>query len=251
MNPSEKTGSRRRTLRGLLSAALPALAALAFIAPQAAFAQSPAPSGKAVAADPPPGPNDEVAVVDITIGGEDAGRIVLRFFPDSAPKHVENFKKLARQGFYDGIQFHRVIPGFMIQGGDPNTKTADRATYGQGGPGYSINAEFNPRQHKRGTLSMARTNDPNSAGSQFFLCVADAPFLDNQYTVFGQTLEGMDVADKIVALPRDGGDCPKTPAVMKKVSIVKYSEVAKKGGPGRVAPKGEKVTPKAEKATPK
>lgn len=136
------------------------------------------------------------------------GKITLRFFPEAAPNHVQNFLKLAREGFYNATTFHRVIPGFMIQGGDPNSKNPDRALHGTGGPGYSLKAEFNDRPHKRGTLSMARSADPNSASSQFFLCVAPAPSLDRKYTVFGEVVEGMEVADKIVAAPRDPKDNP-------------------------------------------
>lgn len=136
------------------------------------------------------------------------GDIVLRFFPDAAPNHVDNFLELAKKGFYNGTIFHRVIPGFMIQGGDPNSKDHDKSKHGLGGPGYSIKAEFNKKHHKRGTLSMARSADPDSAGSQFFICVADAPFLDGQYTVFGEVEKGMDVADKIVSQPRDRRDNP-------------------------------------------
>lgn len=147
---------------------------------------------------------EEVAVIKTR-----HGEIVLRFFPDVAPKHVESFKKLAKEGFYDGTTFHRVIPGFMIQGGDPLTKDPDkRHLHGTGGPGYTINAEFNEKPHKRGTLSMARAQDPDSAGSQFFICVVDARFLDRQYTAFGEVIEGMDVADRIVAEKRDQRDNP-------------------------------------------
>jgi cyclophilin family peptidyl-prolyl cis-trans isomerase len=136
------------------------------------------------------------------------GNIELRFFPDVAPNHVYSFIELAKKGFYDRTTFHRVIPGFMIQGGDPNSKDPASTRVGMGGPGYTLKAEFNNRPHKRGTLSMARAADPNSAGSQFFICVADAPFLDRQYTVFGEVVSGMDVADKIVSQPRDAGDKP-------------------------------------------
>ncbi len=136
------------------------------------------------------------------------GSIELRFFPDVAPNHVNNFIELAKKGFYDGTTFHRVIPGFMIQGGDPNSKDPDNPRLGMGGPGYTLKAEFNNRPHKRGTLSMARSADPDSAGSQFFICVADAPFLDRQYTVFGEVVSGMDVVDKIVGQPRDARDNP-------------------------------------------
>jgi peptidyl-prolyl cis-trans isomerase B (cyclophilin B) len=147
------------------------------------------------------------------------GNIDLRFFPDVAPNHVNNFIELAKKGFYDGTTFHRVIPGFMIQGGDPNSKDADRSRHGMGGPGYTIKAEFNQKSHKRGTLSMARAADPNSAGSQFFICVADAPFLDRQYTVFGEVVSGMEVVDKIVNQPRDKRDNPLERVEMK-VKIV-------------------------------
>jgi peptidyl-prolyl cis-trans isomerase B (cyclophilin B) len=149
----------------------------------------------------------------------DFGNIVIEFFPDKAPGHVENFIKLANDGYYDGTTFHRVIPGFMIQGGDPNTKSDDRSSHGQGGPGYTINAEFNDISHVRGIVSMARTNDPNSAGSQFFIVVSDSPFLDKQYTVFGKVVEGMDVADKIVNVPRDNLDNPNDKVVVKRISI--------------------------------
>ena len=147
------------------------------------------------------------------------GNIVIEFFPDKAPGHVENFIKLANDGYYNGTTFHRVIPGFMIQGGDPNTKSDDRSTHGQGGPGYTINAEFNDISHVRGIVSMARTNDPNSAGSQFFIIVSDSIFLDNQYTVFGRVVEGIDVADKIVNVPRDNLDNPNDRVVVKRISI--------------------------------
>jgi len=137
------------------------------------------------------------------------GEIEIEFFPDKAPKHVANFIKLAKSGFYNGTLFHRVIPGFMIQGGDPNTKDqTNKAAYGMGGPGYNVNAEFNDIQHKRGILSMARANDPNSAGSQFYIVVENSFFLDRQYTVFGQVVKGMGVADKIVQQPRDNRDLP-------------------------------------------
>jgi peptidyl-prolyl cis-trans isomerase B (cyclophilin B) len=143
------------------------------------------------------------------------GNIEIRFFPDVAPKHVNNFIELAKKGFYDGTIFHRVIPGFMIQGGDPNTKSPDKSTHGMGGPGYTVKAEFNEKPHKRGTVSMARSGHPDSAGSQFFICVADAPFLNKQYTVFGEVVSGMEVADKIVSQPRDPKDNPNERIEMK------------------------------------
>jgi peptidyl-prolyl cis-trans isomerase B (cyclophilin B) len=147
------------------------------------------------------------------------GKIELKFFPDVAPGHVKNFIDLAKKGFYDGTTFHRVIPGFMIQGGDPNTKGTDRSNHGMGGPGYTIKAEFSAKPHKRGVMSMARAQDPNSAGSQFFICVADASFLDRQYTAFGEVVSGMDVADKIVSQSRDKRDNPNE-RIELKVKIV-------------------------------
>ena len=143
------------------------------------------------------------------------GNVEIRFFPDVAPKHVNNFIELAKKGFYDGTIFHRVIPGFMIQGGDPNSKSPDKSQHGMGGPGYMVKAEFNEKPHKRGTLSMARSGQPDSAGSQFFICVADAPFLDRQYTVFGEVVSGMEVVDKIVSQPRDPRDNPNERIEMK------------------------------------
>jgi peptidyl-prolyl cis-trans isomerase B (cyclophilin B) len=143
------------------------------------------------------------------------GNIELKFFPEAAPNHVNNFIELAKKGFYDGTTFHRVIPGFMIQGGDPNSRNLDKSTHGMGGPGYSIKAEFNDRPHKKGTLSMARAQHPDSAGSQFFICVADAPFLDRKYTVFGEVVSGMEVAEKIVNQPRDSRDNPNERIEMK------------------------------------
>jgi len=148
------------------------------------------------------------------------GTIKLEFFEDIAPGHVKNFKDLAGKGFYDGTTFHRVIPGFMIQGGDPNSKSDNRSSHGTGGPGYSIDAEFNDVKHERGVLSMARSQDPNSAGSQFFICMKDSFFLDGQYTAFGRVIEGMDVADKIVDEPRDSNDNPDQRMEMKSVAIV-------------------------------
>ncbi|MFB3883593.1 MAG: peptidylprolyl isomerase [Thermodesulfobacteriota bacterium] len=143
------------------------------------------------------------------------GSIELKFFPDVAPNHVKNFVELSQKGFYDGTTFHRVIPGFMIQGGDPNSKQPDKSKHGQGGPGYTIKAEFNNKPHKRGTLSMARAAHPDSAGSQFFICVADSSFLDKKYTVFGEVVSGMEVADKIVSQARDKTDNPVERTEMK------------------------------------
>ena len=152
----------------------------------------------------------EIAVIETKFG-----KIEVQFFKDKAPGHVKNFKDLARKGFYDGTIFHRVIPGFMIQGGDPNTKSDDRSNHGMGGPGYSIKAEFNDTPHKRGILSMARAQDPNSAGSQFYIVVKDSAFLDGKYTAFGKVLSGMTVADQIVNAPRDRRDNPNERIEMK------------------------------------
>ncbi len=143
------------------------------------------------------------------------GNIELRFFSDAAPKHVENFVTLAKSGFYDGTIFHRVIPGFMIQGGDPLTKGTDASRYGTGGPGHNVKAEFNTIQHKRGVLSMARSQSPDSAGSQFFIVVKDSFFLDRQYTVFGEVVSGMDAVDKIVNAPKNPRDLPNERIEMK------------------------------------
>ncbi len=148
------------------------------------------------------------ATIAVSSQGESWGDIVLKFYPDVAPGHAKNFCKLAAQNFYDGTTFHRVIPGFMVQGGDPNSKNTDRSNHGMGGPGYHIKAEFNNSQHKRGVLSMARAQDPDSAGSQFFICVADSPFLDGQYTAFGEVVSGLDLVDRVVAAKRDGRDNP-------------------------------------------
>lgn len=151
------------------------------------------------------------------------GDIVVEFFPKEAPNHVKNFKQLASSGFYDGCAFHRVIPGFMIQGGDPNTKDDDRSNDGMGGPGYTIDAEFNKIHHDRGILSMARSMDPNSAGSQFFIVDKNSHFLDGKYTVFGKVIEGMEAADEIVNVPRDPKDNPFERIEMT-VRIMNYSD---------------------------
>ncbi len=147
------------------------------------------------------------------------GKIMFRLLPDIAPEAVRNFEKLSKSGFYDGTLFHRVIPGFMIQGGDPNTKNPDKSKWGLGGPGYSVKAEFNSKSHFRGIVSMARGMDPDSAGSQFFIVTTDSKFLDGQYTAFGEVTEGMDVADKIVNLSRDDNDCPLEEVKMNKVIL--------------------------------
>ncbi len=145
------------------------------------------------------------------------GTIEIEFLEEKAPKHVASIKKLSNEGFYDGTTFHRVIPGFMIQGGDPNSRLDDRSIHGTGGPDFNLEQEFNDVSHKRGTASMARSQHVDSAGSQFFITVADVPQLDGQYTVWGTVVNGMDVVDKIVALQRDRNDNPVKPATMNKV----------------------------------
>ena len=143
--------------------------------------------------------SNEVAVIKTS-----EGDMVVQFWNDAAPNTIENFKKLARSGFYDGTIFHRIVKGFMIQGGDPNSKDAGKESrYGEGGPGYKIKAEFNDHSHERGIISMARSSDPDSAGSQFFICLAPVPRLDHQYTTFGKLIKGDDVLEKI-------GDTPAT-----------------------------------------
>ena len=141
--------------------------------------------------------SDEVAVIKTN-----EGDMVVQFWTDAAPKTIENFKKLAKQGFYDGTIFHRIVKGFMIQGGDPNSKDpANEESYGNGGPDYKIKAEFNDHSHERGVISMAREQDPDSAGSQFFICLADVARLDHKYTTFGKLIKGDDVLEKIGNTP--------------------------------------------------
>jgi peptidyl-prolyl cis-trans isomerase B (cyclophilin B) len=146
------------------------------------------------------------------------GNIKIKLLPEIAPETVRNFITLTKSNFYDGTLFHRVIPKFMIQGGDPNTKESDKSVWGQGGPGYNLKAEFNSRSHLRGIVSMARSTDPDSAGSQFFIVTSDSTFLDRQYTVFAEVVEGLEIADKIVNLPRDGNDCPLEEAKMLRIT---------------------------------
>lgn len=158
----------------------------------------------------------EVAVIKTS-----AGEMVIEFWPDVAPKTVENFKTLARKGFYDGTCFHRVIKGFMIQGGDPLTKDAGKEQmWGTGGPGYTVKAEFNDRSHTRGVISMARSNDPDSAGSQFFICHGSPTFLDHKYTAFGKLIKGDDVLEKIATTPTHPPDRPDTRQEIISVKIV-------------------------------
>jgi peptidyl-prolyl cis-trans isomerase B (cyclophilin B) len=151
------------------------------------------------------------------------GDLTLEFWPDVAPGHVENFKKLAKQGFYDGTAFHRIIKGFMIQGGCPNTKPGGKGMPGTGGPGYQIKAEFNSKNHVRGVLSAARSANPDSAGSQFFICHGDAKFLDKQYTAFGQLVKGDEVLEAIANVPCSG---PERSTPSERVEIKSISFVA-------------------------
>lgn len=168
---------------------------------------------------------DEVAVIETS-----KGRLVLEFWPDVAPKTVENFKKLAKSGFYDGTAFHRIIAGFMAQGGDPLTKDLSKeAMWGTGDPGYKIPAEFNDRKHTRGVVSMARSQDPDSAGSQFFLMLGAAPHLDNQYTGFGKVIDGEATLTAIA----------ETPVVMSRGELSKPTE--------RVEIKSVKIVPRNSK----
>jgi len=146
------------------------------------------------------------------------GNIKIKLLPEIAPETVRNFITLTKSNFYDGTLFHRVIPKFMIQGGDPNTKESNKSVWGQGGPGYNLKAEFNSRSHLRGIVSMARSTDPDSAGSQFFIVTSDSTFLDRQYTVFAEVVEGLEIADKIVNLPRDGNDCPLEEVKMLRIT---------------------------------
>ena len=155
-----------------------------------------------------------------------AGQINIRFFPDVAPNHVRNFIDLSESGFYVGTKFHRVIPGFVIQGGDPNTKAGDPSLWGTGGSGKNVAAEFNSRKHTRGILSMARSGHPDSASSQFFICVADVPSLDDNYTVFGEVTQGMDVVDKIVNAPTRG-ETPIEPVAITRVVVRDATEAEK------------------------
>jgi peptidyl-prolyl cis-trans isomerase B (cyclophilin B) len=163
----------------------------------------------------------------------DMGDITLKFYFDKAPRHVQNFVDLAASGFYDGTMFHRVIPGFMIQGGDPNTKRPEDPThpYGTGGNVVDgkenrLKAEFNDTPHKRGIVSMARSQDPNSASSQFFIVVKDSNFLDNQYSAFGEVVSGLDVADKIAATPRAANDRPNQPIRIKKILLTQAKSLS-------------------------
>ena len=170
---------------------------------------------------------DKVAELHTT-----AGEIDIRFFPEVAPNHVKNFIDLASKGFYNGTKFHRIVPGFVIQGGDPNTVSGDASTWGTGGSPNRVKAEFNPIHHKRGIVSMARGPHPDSASSQFFICVKDVFQLDNNYTAFGQVTKGMDVVEKIVAAPRNPqNDRPNQPVTIESVTIRAATDAEKGPAP--------------------
>ena len=168
-----------------------------------------------------PKKNEKTAVKEVAVIKTSGGEMVIEFWPDVAPKTVENFKKLAKSGFYDGTCFHRVIKGFMIQGGDPLTKDpAKEEMWGTGGPGYSVDAEFNDKPHVRGVISMARSQDPNSAGSQFFICHGDPSFLNHQYTAFGKLIKGDDVLEKIATTATHPPDRPNERQGVESIKIV-------------------------------
>jgi peptidyl-prolyl cis-trans isomerase B (cyclophilin B) len=182
---------------------------------------SPATNATPATAKPATASSPEVALIKTS-----AGDMVAEFWPDVAPKTVANFKKLAKEGFYDGTCFHRVIKGFMIQGGDPLTKDpAKEEMWGTGDPGYKIDAEFNDRPHVRGVLSMARSNDPNSAGSQFFICHGNPSMLDHQYTTFGKLLKGDDVLEKIATTATHPPDRPNTRQEVISIKIVSLDSI--------------------------
>jgi peptidyl-prolyl cis-trans isomerase B (cyclophilin B) len=167
---------------------------------------------------------------DVAVIKTSEGEMEVQFWTDAAPSTIENFKKLARAGFYDGTTFHRIVKGFMIQGGDPNTKDpAKESSYGMGDPGYKIKAEFNAHSHERGVLSMARSSDPDSAGSQFFICLGNVRRLDNQYTTFGKLIKGDDVLGKIgdteVVLANGEKSKPTKRVVIESIKIVPASSV--------------------------
>jgi len=207
----------RQIFAGLAVAALGSLVLARGSSAPGAFRQTPATQDKKFDFKEPNVQKGDIAVIETNLG-----TIKFEFFQDKTPKHAANFEKLADAGFYDGTKFHRVIPDFMIQGGDPNSRGDDRSIMGTGDPGWKVDAEFNDTPYERGIVGMARSQDVNSAGSQFFIMVAANSGLNNKYTAFGKVTEGMDIADKIVALPRDDRDNPNAanPAIVKSVKIV-------------------------------
>ena len=223
------------------------LAAAALLAAGAVFAAAPAAKAKAKGAAHAAGNPNEVAVMETS-----KGRMVIEFWPNEAPKTVANFKKLARSGFYNGTGFHRIISGFMIQGGDPKSKNPKAPDIGTGGPGWTVPAEFNDHKHVKGVLSMARGGDPNSAGSQFFIMHGTTPSLDHQYTAFGHVIEGMDVVDKIASVktgpnPMMPGENSKPLEWVTLKSVKIMSRAAAMAG-GAKAAAGEKAAAAGEKA---
>ena len=174
---------------------------------------------QAIIADLADYPGEPAAASDTVVMETSAGTITLRLFTDVAPGHSNNFKRLANAGFYDSTTFHRVVPNFVIQGGDILSRDAQRANDGQGNPGFTVPAEFNPRIHARGTLAMARSNDPNSAGSQFYIALSRLTQLDNRYTVFGEVISGLEAVDAIAAAARDSKDNPIDPQRIYRVRV--------------------------------
>ena len=168
----------------------------------------------------------DTASTEVAVLKTSSGEMTLAFWSDVAPATVENFKKLARAGFYDGTAFHRIIKGFMIQGGCPNTKAGKTGMPGTGDPGYKIKAEFNKKAHVRGVISMARSSDPDSAGSQFFLCHGDANFLDNKYTAFGQLIKGDEVLEQLANVPTKSGGGGEKSTPIERVALESVKIVA-------------------------
>ncbi len=196
------------------------VAAVAFFATNA-LSQDTTPTPAMSPSSSPSPTQKEVAIIKTS-----EGEMVAEFWSDVAPNTVENFKKLAKSGFYDGTAFHRVIKGFMIQGGDPLTKDESKqGRWGTGDPGYKIKAEFNKKSHDRGVLSMARSSDPDSAGSQFFICHGSPKQLDGQYTTFGKLIKGDDVLEKIATTPTAPGDRPLTRMNIESIKIVSADAV--------------------------
>jgi peptidyl-prolyl cis-trans isomerase B (cyclophilin B) len=204
---------------------LSCLAGIALVA-TSARSQDTTPTPSPTMTPSPSSTANEVAVIKTS-----EGEMVAEFWPDVAPKTVENFKKLAREGFYDGTAFHRIVKGFMIQGGDPLTKDPSKESrWGTGDPGYKIKAEFNKKSHERGVLSMARSSDPDSAGSQFFICLANVNRLDGQYTTFGKVIKGDDVLGKLgdTEVTMSGGgekSKPTTRVAVESIKIVPADSV--------------------------
>lgn len=197
-----------------------------FATARAQGTNTPLPDPKKAETAPPKPENKPVNAKEVAVIKTTEGDMVIEFWTDVAPKTVENFKKLAKDGFYDGTAFHRVIKGFMIQGGDPLTKDASKeAMWGTGDPGYKIKAEFNDRHHDRGVISMARSANPDSAGSQFFICHGAPRFLDKQYTAFGQLIKGDDVLEKIATTPTHPQDRPDKRMGIESIKIVPADSV--------------------------